>query len=336
MRSVATTARGLIVLALFALNLGFWGIPVTICAVLRFLLPIRPARVVIVASMVRVTWGWIATNSAIARLLPTRYTVRGLDELDRAGRIRNDGHYLIVSNHQSWVDIFVLFQTFHRRTPLVRFFMKHQLLWFPVVGIGCWALDFPFMKRYSQEYLAKHPEKRGTDLETTRRACRRYRHIPVSLLAFIEGTRFTLQKHADQESPYMHLLRPRFGGIGYVVATIGEQLDDMLDATIVYRGRGSGLWEFVSGQIDEIIVDVREIEVHPEFFVSAIVEPGPKRDAFKSWVQRIWAEKDALIGRIRREAADDRWQMADGRTDGMSSAARHPGHQEGDSPLRSG
>lgn len=298
--SVLNFFRGILVIALFALNLAFWGIPVTICAVLRLILPFKPARFAVVAAMVRVAMGWVEGNYAIFRLVPAVLTINGLDELDRAGRIRRDGHYLIVSNHQSWIDIFVLFTTFHRRTPLVRFFMKHQLLWFPVVGIGCWALDFPFMKRYKPEYLKKHPEKRGEDLETTRRACRRYRHVPVSLCAFIEGTRFTMQKHADQESPYRHLLRPRIGGIGYVVATIGEQLNDMFDVTIVYRG-GPSLWDFASGRMTEIVVDVRDIPVRPEFFDSAIVEPGPKRDAFKAWVSGIWAEKDEVIDKILRD-----------------------------------
>jgi hypothetical protein len=157
------------------------------------------------------------------------------------------------------------------------------------------------MKRHSAGYLQKHPERRGADLETTRRACRRYRHIPVSILNFAEGTRFTEEKHADQESPYIHLLRPRIGGIGYVVATVGEQLSDMLDATIVYRGPDCTLWAFASGQIREIVVDVREIVVHPEFFDPAIVEPGPKRDAFKAWVLQVWREKDERMRRIEME-----------------------------------
>ena len=110
--------------------------------------------------------------------------------------------------------------------------VKHQLVWFPIVGQASQALEFPFMKRYTPDYLAKHPEKRGRDLETTRRACQRYRQIPVAILNFVEGTRFTLEKHADQESPYRHLLRPRIGGISFVLASLGDQLDGFFDVTL--------------------------------------------------------------------------------------------------------
>ena len=61
--------------------------------------------------------------------------------------LRVDGHYLVLANHQSWVDIPVLQRVFNRRIPLLRFFLKRQLFWVPVLGLAWWALDFPFMRR---------------------------------------------------------------------------------------------------------------------------------------------------------------------------------------------
>jgi len=173
--------------------------------------------------------------------------------------------------------------------------MKRQLIWFPIVGQACWAMDFPLMHRYPAEYVARHPEKRGKDLETTKIACRRYRRIPVSILNFLEGTRFTYEKHADQDSPYRHLLRPRVGGIAFVLASLAEQLDGVIDATIAYSPADPSIWDFVANRIAKITIRVRMLEVPQAFFTPAITEPGPPRDAFKAWIENLWREKDASL-----------------------------------------
>ena len=155
------------------------------------------------------------------------------------------------------------------------------------------------MRRYSAEYLQRHPEKRGRDLETTRRACRRFRRVPVAILSFVEGTRFTREKQADQESPYKNLLRPRIGGIAFVLASLGDQLEAMIDVTLAYPHGEVTFWEFVTGRIDRIVIRVRQVEVPPEFFTPAATEPGPARDRFKAWVDEGWRQKDALYETLR-------------------------------------
>src|SRR5581483_6925143 len=159
---------------------------------------------------------------------------------------------------------------------------------------------FPFLRRYTPEYLERHPEKRGLDLRTARRACRRYEHVPVAMLTFLEGTRFTADKQSDQDSPYRHLLRPRIGAVAFVLASLGEQLDGVFDATIAYPGGDVTFWEFVSGRVPVITVRVRGLEVPSEFFTPAITEPGAPRDRFRGWIDTIWREKDALLDGAHR------------------------------------
>src|SRR5213080_4682021 len=143
---------------------------------------------------------YVASNNRIFDLLlPVEWEVEGVDVDDP------NGHYLIISNHVSWVDIFALFRVFHRRTAFIRFFLKSQLMWFPI------------MRRYSPDYLARHPEKRGRDVVMARRMCRRYRRVPVAVAIFLEGTRFTPEKQENQESPYRHLLQPRVGALGFAL-----------------------------------------------------------------------------------------------------------------------
>jgi 1-acyl-sn-glycerol-3-phosphate acyltransferase len=136
---------------------------------------------------------WVAVNNAwIAALRPSSqpdWDVQGLEGLDPRG------WYLVSPNHQSWVDILVLQRIFHRRIPFLKFFLKQELIWVPVIGLAWWALDFPFMKR------GKGSGARGSDLATTRKACEKFKRIPTSVINFVEGTRFTPAKHLEQKSP---------------------------------------------------------------------------------------------------------------------------------------
>src|SRR5438876_1548085 len=287
--------RGVITIILLLLNLLFWGIAVVLLGIAKFAVhmaaPRSRLRTRVILGLSRLAEHWVGGNDRIFDLmLPTRWEIQGpFDD------IRIDAHYLIISNHVSWVDIFVIFRVFHRRTAFIRFFLKRQLIWSPIVGQACWALEFPFMRRYSAEYLQQNPEKRGRDLETTRRACQRYRHIPVAMLTFLEGTRFSEEKRADQESPFRHLLRPRVGAIAFVLASLGDQLDGIIDVTLAYPGGDVTMWDFVCGRVPTIAVRARRIVAPPEFFTAEITEPGPARDRFKIWIDSIWREKDALL-----------------------------------------
>src|SRR5690606_31230127 len=158
---------------------------------------------------------WAEIDKAIFALLtPTRWDIRGGEGL------RRDTSYLVVSNHQSWVDIPALVQAFNRKTPYFKFFLKRELIWVPFLGLAFWALDYPFMTRYYKAFLAKNPHMKGKDLEITRRACEKFRDLPVTVVNYLEGTRFTPDKHAAQQSPYRHLLKPKAGGVAFVLAAL--------------------------------------------------------------------------------------------------------------------
>jgi 1-acyl-sn-glycerol-3-phosphate acyltransferase len=289
MRGTPDMLRGLTTTLLLILNLALWGTLVLLGGIGKIFTRGEARRRVMLA----LSWmaeRWVSGNNDILNTLtPTVWDIRGIEET------RYDGHYLIISNHVSWVDIIALSRAFHGHAAFLRFFLKSVLIWFPFVGLACWALDFPFMKRYSPEYLEKHPEKRGHDLQTTRRAVQRYRNIPVAILNFVEGTRFTQEKHADQDSPYRHLLRPRIGGISFVLAALGEQLDAFFDVTLAYPGGDVRIWDFVTGRVPRIVVDARRVEIPPEFFDAAITQPGPERDRFKAWIDDLWRQKDERL-----------------------------------------
>ena len=284
--------RALAIATLLLLNLIFWGTPILLGGLVK-LLTFGSARRRVIGVLVWLAEQWgIYCNKIFDRLLDTRWHIEGDQNFDR------HGHYLVISNHVSWVDIFAVLRVFASKGPFIRFFLKRVLIWFPIIGQACWALEFPFMHRYTPEYLARHPEKRGRDLETTRIACRRYRWIPVSIVNFVEGTRFSEEKHEDQQSPYRHLLRPRIGGISFVIASMAGQLDGMYDVTVVYPTRDVNMWQYVTNRVPWVEVRVRRLEIPAEYLSGAITEPGEVRDRFKAWVEEIWREKDQIINAV--------------------------------------
>ena len=195
-------------------------------ALLKLLVPAQGVRRLCDHMLTALATAWVAVNNTwIAALRPAGrpdWDVQGLQGLDPRG------WYLVSPNHQSWVDILVLQRIFHGRIPFLKFFLKQELIWVPVIGLAWWALDFPFMKR------GKGSGARGSDLATTRKACEKFKRIPTSVINFVEGTRFTPAKHAEQNGPYAHLLKPKIGGLGIALATMGEQFNALLDVTIVY------------------------------------------------------------------------------------------------------
>jgi 1-acyl-sn-glycerol-3-phosphate acyltransferase len=230
----------------------------------------------------------------------TQWDVEGLDDLDRRS------WYLVSCNHQSWVDILVLQHLLNRRIPLLKFFIKRQLIWVPVMGLAWWALEFPFMRRHSEEYLRRHPEMRGKDQETTRRACARFSLIPTSVMSFLEGTRFTPAKHRRQGSPYRHLLKPKAGGLALALNAMGEKFRSILDVTIVYPGGPPTFWQFLCGRVDRIVVRAQSLPVPRELAAGDYAGDPAVREAFQQWVHALWRDKDALIDSLTPPAVTAR------------------------------
>lgn len=283
---------GLIAALLLALNTLFWCVLLYIPALLK-LIPIRPWQLFCTHVIIYIAETWVACNSGWMRLTQrTQWQVEGLEGLS------HEGWYLVLCNHQSWVDIFALQHVLNRRVPFLKFFLKKELIWVPVIGLAWWGLDFPFMKRYSLEYLAKHPEKRGKDMETTRRACAKFRTRPVSIMNFVEGTRFTQAKHDKQRSTYQYLLKPKAGGIAFVLDAMGDSISQLLDVTIAYPEGRPTLWQFLCGRVPRVVMQV-EKRVIPEELRQPLSGGAQNRGQVKQWLAELWAEKDAKLARMQ-------------------------------------
>jgi len=289
--SVLAALHGAFTLSLLVANTLFFSACILAVIPLKVVAPTHGFRRNSYKLMEWLARAWVDGNTLILRLTqPTRWDVAGME-----GPFERDGWYLIISNHRSWADILVLLSLFNRRTPFLKFFIKQELLWFPLLGLIWWALDYPFMKRYSREYLRKHPEKMGKDLETTRRACEKFKDTPVSILNFLEGTRFTQAKHNRQQSPFRHLLLPKAGGIAFVLSAMGERFKEIINVTLVYPVKDFNFWHLLSGRLPKLVVRVQRLAVPPEAVIRDYELDSEFKKFFQNWVNRLWREKDQLI-----------------------------------------
>ncbi len=210
-----------------------------------------------------------------------------------------DKKYLLICNHQSWVDTSIIQYVSEGVLPLTRFFAKHELIYIPVVGQAFYLLDFPMMKRHSREEIANNPELANRDLQEARRACQLLEDKSFVLLNYLEGTRFTKQKHQAQASPYRHLLKPKAGGLALSIASLGEQIDGILDMTLVYPDGVPTYQELWSGKLTRLAVDIREVQMDEALF-EALKLGGYHQDEatkakFYTWLDECWQAKDERI-----------------------------------------
>jgi 1-acyl-sn-glycerol-3-phosphate acyltransferase len=259
-------------------------------ALLKLVVPWTPLRRLADHGLNALATLWITINSGWMALVGrTRWDVRGLEGLNPRG------WYLVVSNHQSWVDILVLQRTLSRRIPFLKFFLKRQLIYVPVIGLAWWALDFPFMHR-------RGGAAGREDLERTRAACEKFKRVPTSVINFLEGTRNTPAKHAAQQSPYRHLLKPKVGGVAVALATLGDRFDALLDVTIVYPDGPPTFWQLLSGQVRQVVVDIRRQPIPAALTAGDYATDPAMRGQVQDWINGLWRDKDARIDALQAQA----------------------------------
>lgn len=255
----------------------------------KLLIPIRGWRRLCDRALVAISYSWTHWNTRVFR------TFSGFEvapEIAPGIELARDRRYLILPNHQSWTDIFVLQALFHPKTPFLTFFLKRQLLYIPFFGVIWWALGFPFMQRRSSAYLEKHPEERGQDLETTRRFCEKIRAHPFAVINFVEGTRRTPAKAA--KSPYKHLLAPKAGGIAIALQALDYQFDHVLEVTLQYASAQTRFVDLLAGRLGKVRAIVRELPLSEIPRGDYFSDPA-FAERFRAWLNEAWRRKDAEI-----------------------------------------
>lgn len=258
-------------------------------AVLKLLFPVEKIKNFLSTILIIIANQWVRTNainfSVFNRI---KWETDGLEHLN------HNEWCLVISNHQSWADILVLQTNLLNRIPYIKFFLKKELIWVPFMGLAWWALDFPFMERYSKSFLEKNPDLKGKDVENTKKACEKFKNSPITIMNFVEGTRFTKQKHNKQQSPFKNLLKPKAGGVAFVLTAMGEHLDCIINITIAYPDGVPNFWDFLCGRVSAIKVSAEKIPVTPAILGDYNNDPEFK-ERFQVWINSLWEEKDKQL-----------------------------------------
>jgi 1-acyl-sn-glycerol-3-phosphate acyltransferase len=298
LQKVLLPFRVVINLSFALLATSLVGIAIIIISLPKLLLPIPIVQRALSTAANAVFRGWGYSMSLLFRLTqPVRWHIEGDSLLHR------DRWYMIIANHRSWIDILVLMHLACRNMPMPRFFLKQQLFWVPVVGLACWSLDMPFMKRYSREQVARNPKLKGRDIATTHKKCQKFRHIPTTVINFCEGTRFTDKKHIRSASELKHLLPPKAGGTAFTLQTMGEQFDAILDITIVYPNQQRpAVWDLITGNLRDIYVNVETLPVTDDLIGDYFQDEAFKAH-FQTWLNQRWKRKNEVIDGIHKRIA---------------------------------
>ena len=282
--------KGLVSALLLVLNTLFWGVPLILLTLLKVVAPGQRLKQKILQGLNAVALNWIGFN-----LWWMRHWLKPELHISVPNNLSPQQWWLVISNHRSWTDIFMLLMALHRRIPMPRFFLKRQLIWIPIVGLAFWALEFPFMRRFSREQIANNPKLASVDRKATERMCQQARNAPIAIFNFVEGTRFSVAKRDAQQSPYRHLLRPKAGGVAQVLSLLGSQLNGILDVTISYTNPSPTFWGFLCGNEASITLHARQLDIPEWMYALNSHDEKQHKERFHTWINSLWLEKDAQL-----------------------------------------
>ena len=264
-------------------NLTLWCIPLLGLLILRTLVPgARPGARAAAEGIYRLAvtfddW-WLKRVSGAAWQDP------GL-ALDR------NRACIVVANHRSWADVFLIQSALARRGPVVKFLCKRELAWIPILGLIFVVFDFPVVRRRAASGpitgattdAMTEAQRRAADRRRVHDACQTLRSRPAAMLSFVEGTRFTRAKHARAGSPYRALLPPRAGGFEAIVQALAPDDAPVVDLTLVYPDR-CGFWAFLGGAAGAISVHAERLTMRE------VLDAGPR-----DWLEARWRRKDEVL-----------------------------------------
>jgi 1-acyl-sn-glycerol-3-phosphate acyltransferase len=271
----------------------FWGVLIVGLGLLKFISPGRSA-----VSLVNTLAGKMekAFGHCSIKLVTLFNNVHWEIEIDDS--INKDDWYLLIANHLCWLDIVLIMSLSIGRFPPPKFFLKKELIWLPFIGLGAWALDMPFMQRYSKQFLAKKPHLKGKDIESTRRSCEKFKTTPTTVVNFVEGSRCTPEKQQEKNSQFKYLLPAKAGGISFTLGAMGDQFTHILDTTIAYpQNQHRVMTDLFKGKLTKIVVKIQTKAISPNL-IGDYENDEKYRQYFQTWLNQTWQTKDLILEEI--------------------------------------
>lgn len=271
-------------------TVSFFAASIILIAIPKFLLPITTIR-----NRLNLMLDWCVSHYGITAVFWIQLFNKPVWEYKSEGEPNKNSWYLLISNHISYLDIILILNWYHQHIPAPKFFIKKELFWMPLIGQAAWALDMPFMQRYSRDQIKKNPNLQKKDIETTRKYCEKYRNTPTTVINFVEGTRFTVEKQQRKGGEFNHLLPPKAGGIAFTLASMGELFDNIVDVTLQYPdNQGHVMMDMLKGKLKRVVMHVRLIPLDKDMIGDYFGDPEFKRQ-FQKNLNEFWLEKDHAI-----------------------------------------
>ena len=264
MRHIISLLTTLIVI----INLGFWVIWLALLGLLKLIFQQNPLRSWINMASELCYRGAVAVhNFWMFRIVGLRLNIQG--------QLPDHSSPIIISNHQTWTDIPVLHGAVTADGgPILKFLIKRELLWVPIIGWICYSLNFPRLFR------GQGNDARRRDYSAIKSFSESLHSERGALMIFSEGTRFTSEKYRNQSPPYKHLLTPRPGGLKIALETAPKGTP-VVDITIIYRG-STNFWHCIGGGTQDVDVIIRTFD-------------STNIGQIRTWLDQRWAEKDAYF-----------------------------------------
>ena len=282
-----------------AINLSFWIIPVVVFALIKLAAPINAIKFLAYRIMIWIYGMAVKTDGVLLfKILKNKIELRNPQALS------TNQNYLILSNHRSWADILILQSLLNKRTPPIQFIVKRELIFMPLIGLICWAYEYPFVRRKSLKSREIKAKKTMGDMNIIRTKIDKIAASGHSIINFVEGTRFHMLKSEKQNLRFKHLLNPHTGGLFYILKNYGEKLDAILDFTIVYGCKSPIFWKFLSGRCRRIIVDLQKIQIKDLFKSLDSDENRIHFTVVSKWLDDLWSEKDVKMEQILNEMCE--------------------------------
>ena len=268
--------------------LSLWLVPLTITNIPR-IIPNKNLKIYL---------GSISNKMGSTTVANITSALRILHKLEWDFQIPQDVNtetwYVAMSNHQSWADIFILLAAGHKKIPLIKFFMKKELQWIPIIYLVHKTIDMPFLNRHSRAQILANPELKRVDYENAKKAAKRFSRNPSSAFSFVEGTRFTSEKHSEQKSPYYNLLKPKVGALAIALSGM-PQVNTLIDFTVVYATQKRSTWDFLCGDLSKAKVVAKTYALPENLKNRSFEEEYDYRKSFQTFVDAIWLEKQLTI-----------------------------------------
>lgn len=218
-------------------------------------------------------------------------------DLHCAKEIKRGRNAMLISNHKFFGDFFLLhtFAIDQGMLEYCKYFAKDSLKFVPFFGWGIYLMGCIMVKR-----------DWARDKENIQKTFRMYlgQSLPVWIVSYVEGTRFTPSKAAQSRSyaiangikPLMHLLLPRTKGFVSALESFrsGSRIKTVYNAVLVYyhpkRGFGATptVSDFLFGRVSEFTYQVHVTMHH-------IDDIPLDSKAAANWLTDLYSKNDKLL-----------------------------------------